>query len=90
MTYYSKICVSEGWSTLLLRNCIISRAGELHRSRIADFHAQEQSITQEMQISTRGNSPPLKNCRFPRAGTFHRSEIVKSHARDGSGVTLYE
>src|SRR5699024_1584796 len=80
------------------RNCRISRAGRVHRSEIAEFHARECSIARKSENFARRSSPPLRNRRIlragrayrsgiaesPRAGVVHRSEIVKSCAQEGS------
>ena len=60
------------------RNCRISRAGEVHRSEIAEFTLSDpplknkflragEVIAREMQNSTRWSDPPLKNSKFLRA-----------------------
>src|SRR5699024_7295043 len=48
-------------SSTSLGNYIISRAGMVHRSRIAESHALGQFITQELQNLTRRKGPPLRN-----------------------------
>src|SRR5699024_8410647 len=67
-----------------LRNSGISRAVLIHRSEIAESHAQEPSTTQESQNLTRRNVPPLGNSRILRAGAVHRSGIAEFHAQESS------
>src|SRR5699024_26899 len=47
-----------------LRNSEIPSVGVVYRSEITKSHAREQSITQEMQISTRGALHPPRNPEF--------------------------
>src|SRR5699024_9797979 len=67
-----------------LGNRGIPRAGAVHRSGIAEFHAQERSIARESWNPTRGRSPPPRNRKIPRAGAVHRPEKAESHAQERS------
>src|SRR5699024_11625579 len=67
-----------------LKNRRISRAVDVHRSGIAESHAQEESTTQESENLTRWRAPPLGNRGISRAGTVHHSGIAESHAQEGS------
>jgi len=58
------------------------RAGVVHRSEIAEPHAQERPTAWESPNPTRRSVPSLRNRQISRAGTFHRSEIAESHARE--------
>src|SRR5699024_12431961 len=68
------------------RKCRIPRAVAVHRSGIAESHAQEGSIAQELRISTRGSSPSLRNRRIPRAVVIYRSGIVFFRVQEKSLV----
>src|SRR5699024_12694832 len=69
-----------------LGNCGISRAGVVHRSGNAEFHAQERSTAQKLRNSTRRMASPLGNCGISRAGDVHRSGITESHAQEKSNT----
>ena len=77
-------CVFPRASSLSSRNRRNSRAGEVPRSGIAEFHALERSITRKLQNPTRWNGLSLGNREIPRAGEVHRSGIEKSHAQERS------
>src|SRR5699024_807413 len=77
-------CAFPRASSLLSRNSRNSRAGVVHRSENAEFHAWERSITRKMQKLTRWRDPPLGKCGIPRAGEVHRSGIAKTHALERS------
>src|SRR5699024_8179501 len=72
------------WSHPSPSNHKIPRAGEFHRSEIAEFYAQEYSTAQKLHKSTRGKRPALGKCRIPRAGTVHRSETAESRVLEQS------
>src|SRR5699024_6302114 len=69
-------CVFPRASSLSSRNRRNSRAGEVPRSGIAEFHALERSITRKLQNSTRWNGLSLGNREIPRAGTSQRPKIA--------------
>src|SRR5699024_11756527 len=62
-----------------LGNRETSRAGEVHRSKNAEFHAREWTTAQQSQRLTRGSSPALRKDRIPRAGPGHRAGIADAH-----------
>src|SRR5699024_12590019 len=68
--------------TLSLHDALPICAGVVHRSEIAEPHAQERPTAWESPNPTRRSVPSLRNRQISRAGTFHRSEIAESHARE--------
>src|SRR5699024_11443399 len=72
-----------------LRKCGISRAGAVHRSGNAEFHAQGWSTAQEMRNPTRWNSPPLGNTKYQaREKTSSReNKITNAEIANSSGNT---
>src|SRR5699024_7353579 len=79
MIYRLKYKYIVRWKSPSLRNSRISRAGTVHRSETAEFHALESSIAQESRNPSCWSSPSLRNCGIPRAGAVYRSGIAKFH-----------
>src|SRR5699024_2295149 len=69
-------CVFPRASSLSSRNRRNSRAGEVPRSGIAEFHALERSTARESRNLTRRNVLSLRNRRILRAGTSQRQKIT--------------
>src|SRR5699024_9820932 len=69
-----------------LRNRKISRAGVLHRSEIALFHARGGSTARKLWYFTRWSRPSLRNRGIPRAGAVQPPENAESHALDDFAV----
>ena len=79
-----KITIIVNFSRISSTNYKQARVRAAHRSGIAESHARERSIAQELRIPTRGNGPPLRNRRIPRAVVLHHSGMADFYAQEGS------
>ena len=79
-----KITIIVNFSRISSTNYKQARVRAAHRSGIAESHARERSIAQELRIPTRGNGPPLRNRRIPRAVVLHHSGMADFYARERS------